>query len=152
MLAQPAIIIPYTPKEETAKRYIIPTFISDTTQPGANGMTAHPAKLKTMVIIGANKKTILLKGLKLEKNQVWMSHGDHIKRAPKNFLITSKSNNNIISSIENIQKNIYGLQFHPEVYHSLEGKKIFKNFLFNICKIKEKFKLDNFINNKIFTF
>ncbi|MBI04478.1 MAG: glutamine-hydrolyzing GMP synthase [Pelagibacteraceae bacterium] len=100
-------------------------------------------------LISINKKTILLKGLKLNKNQVWMSHGDHIKNPPKNFLITSKSSNNIISSIENFKKNIYGLQFHPEVYHSLEGKKIFKNFLFDICKVQHKFKLDNFINNKI---
>ena len=63
MLAHPAIITPYTPREETAKRYIIPTLISETTNPGAKGMTAHPAKLKTIVIMGASIKTILLEPL-----------------------------------------------------------------------------------------
>ena len=65
------------------------------------------------------------------------------------FFITSLSNNNIISSIEHKNKKIFGLQFHPEVYHSLEGKKILSNFLFKICKIKNKFKLENFLSNKI---
>ena len=82
-------------------------------------------------------------------NQVWMSHGDHIDKEPRDFIITSLSNNSVISSIENKKKKIYGLQFHPEVYHSLEGKKILSNFLIKICKIKKKFKLEDFLNNKI---
>ena len=51
---------PYTPREEIANIYIIPTFISDTTKPGANGITAHPAILNTIVITGAKRKTTLL--------------------------------------------------------------------------------------------
>ncbi len=81
--------------------------------------------------------------------QVWMSHGDHIEKQPNEFIITSLSNNNVISSIENQNKNIFGLQFHPEVYHTIEGKKILSNFLFKICKIKYKFKLENFLTTKI---
>ena len=78
-----------------------------------------------------------------------MSHGDHIEKEPKDFNITSLSNKRIISSIEDKKSKIYGLQFHPEVYHSLEGKKILSNFLLKICKITKKFKLDDFLNNKI---
>ena len=65
------------------------------------------------------------------------------------FIVTSFSNKNVISSIENKKKMIFGLQFHPEVYHSLDGKKILSNFLFNICKISTKFKLEDFLLNKI---
>ena len=98
-----------------------------------------------------NGKIKLLDGLfdKKETEQVWMSHGDHISREPKEFVVTSFSNKNVISSIENKKKMIFGLQFHPEVYHSLDGKKILSNFLLNICKISTKFKLDDFLLNKI---
>ncbi len=100
--------------------------------------------------ITINKKSILFDRIK-KRNQVWMSHGDHIERKPKGFKITSFSNNKVISSIENYQKNIFGLQFHPEVHHSLQGKKIISNFLFKVCKIKDKFRLENFLSTKIKT-
>ena len=99
-------------------------------------------------IIKLKYKSLLFDGIK-KSNQVWMSHGDHIKKAPKNFLITSVSRNNIIASIENKTKNIFGLQFHPEVYHTIKGKKILSNFLKKICKIKVKFKLENYLSNRI---
>jgi GMP synthase (glutamine-hydrolysing) len=99
-------------------------------------------------LINHNKKSLLFKKVK-KTSQVWMSHGDHIKKEPNGFVVTSFSNKNVISSIENKKMMIFGLQFHPEVYHSLEGKKILSNFLFNICKISTKFKLDDFLMNKI---
>ena len=99
-------------------------------------------------LIKHKNNSSLFKNIK-KNSQVWMSHGDHIEKAPKGFDITSFSNKNIISSIENKNKMIFGLQFHPEVYHSLEGEKILSNFLFNICKISVKFKLEDFLINKI---
>ena len=99
-------------------------------------------------LINHNKKSELFKGIK-KTCQVWMSHGDHIKKEPNGFVVTSFSNKNVISSIEDKKKMIFGLQFHPEVYHSLDGKKILSNFLFNICKISTKFKLEDFLFNKI---
>ena len=99
-------------------------------------------------LINHNKKSELFKGIK-KTSQVWMSHGDHIKKEPNGFVVTSFSNKNVISSIENKKKMIFGLQFHPEVYHSLDGKKILSNFLFKICKISTKFKLEDFLLNKI---
>ena len=99
-------------------------------------------------LINHNKKSELFNGIK-KTSQVWMSHGDHIKKEPNGFVVTSFSNKNVISSIEDKKKMIFGLQFHPEVYHSLDGKKILSNFLFNICKISTKFKLEDFLFNKI---
>ncbi len=99
-------------------------------------------------LITLKNQSILLSGIK-KNSQVWMSHGDHIEKEPRGFVVTSFSNNGVIASIEDQRKKIYGLQFHPEVYHSLEGKKIISNFLIKICKITKKFKLEDFLNSKI---
>jgi len=99
-------------------------------------------------LINHKNKSLLFNGVK-KTSQVWMSHGDHIEKEPNGFIVTSFSNKSVISSIENKKKMIFGLQFHPEVYHSLDGKKILSNFLFNICKISTKFKLEDFLLNKI---
>jgi len=80
---------------------------------------------------------------------VWMSHGDHVSTPPKNFKVLAKSNNNIIAIIADENKKIFGLQFHPEVHHTYLGQKILSNFIFKICKIKDKWILQNFIKRKI---
>ena len=100
-------------------------------------------------IINIKKKSLIFKGINKYKFKVWMSHGDNISKIPKLFSITSLSNNKIISSIESIKYKIYCLQFHPEVYHTDFGSKIIHNFVFNIVNIKNKFKIQKFIENKI---
>ncbi len=72
-----------------------------------------------------------------EKSQVWMSHGDSILELPKRFEVLATTDSIPVAAfrckdVESIIP-IYGLQFHPEVYHSTEGKKILKNFLVEIC-------------------
>lgn len=72
-----------------------------------------------------------------EKSQVWMSHGDSILELPKRFEVLATTDSIPVAAfrckdVESIIP-IYGLQFHPEVYHSTEGKKIIKNFLIEIC-------------------
>ncbi len=100
-------------------------------------------------IINIKKKSLIFKGINKRQIKVWMSHGDNIYKIPKLFSITSLSNNKIISSIENIKNKIYCLQFHPEVYHTDFGLKIIQNFVINIANIKDKFKIDKFIRNKV---
>ncbi len=80
---------------------------------------------------------------------VWMSHGDRINIMPDNWEITSQSENGIISSIQNIPNNIFGVQFHPEVIHTQEGNNIVKNFVLNICLAKQDWSSKNFINETI---
>ena len=99
-------------------------------------------------VISIKNNSNILKGV-IKNTQVWMSHGDHIEKSPKGFIVTSVSKNNVISSIENKSKKIFGLQFHPEVYHTIKGKIILSNFVNKICKIKKKFKIENFLLNKI---
>lgn len=75
----------------------------------------------------------LFKGVS-KKTTVWMSHGDKLTKLPAGFEVIGKTSNSEFASIKN--KNIYGLQFHPEVTHTNEGKIILKNFLYSICKVK----------------
>lgn len=85
-----------------------------------------------------------------EKNSVvWMSHGDSIKSIPKGFNLTAKTSNTNYCAIENKEKNIYGIQFHPEVAHTKNGIKIIKNFIFDICKCKKNWNMNSFIEYEI---
>lgn len=63
---------------------------------------------------------------------VWMSHGDVVLNMPQGYMVTAMSSNGHIAAIENPQKRIYAVQFHPEVDHTTHGRKILNNFL-NIC-------------------
>jgi GMP synthase (glutamine-hydrolysing) len=83
------------------------------------------------------------------KEILWMSHGDKLSKMPKGFKITAKSENSPYAAIENIAKNIYGVQFHPEVKHSVNGKKIIRNFIFNICGSKRDWTIKSYITDEI---
>lgn len=78
-----------------------------------------------------NKNSQLLEGLFLskEKEEVWMSHGDHVASIPKDFEVYGVSENAPFAIIGNEKKHFYGVQFHPEVFHTLNGKVLIKNFL-----------------------
>ena len=70
-----------------------------------------------------------------------MSHEDAVVKLPKNFRIIASTKNSKLTIIENSKKKIYGVQFHPEVTHTDNGKQIFKNFIFSICKVKKKWDI-----------
>ena len=72
-----------------------------------------------------------------------MSHQDSVHKLPKGFSKIASTNESKMTIIENKIKNIYGIQFHPEVTHTEKGNIIFKNFIFNICKAKKQWKLDS---------
>ena len=85
----------------------------------------------------------------VEKNSVvWMSHADRIFNLPKDFVVTARSENCPIAAAENPAKNLYAVQFHPEVLHTVEGKKIFSNFI-DICGCKRDWKMDTFVNDTV---
>lgn len=83
------------------------------------------------------------------QNQVWMSHGDHITSLPKGFEILASTNNAPCAAIADETKKIYGLQFHPEVAHSLDGKKILENFVFKIAGCSASWSMKNFKDEQI---
>ena len=70
-----------------------------------------------------------------------MSHEDAVVRLPKSFKMIASTKSSKLTIIENTQKKIYGVQFHPEVTHTKNGKQIFKNFVFLICKMKKNWNI-----------
>lgn len=90
----------------------------------------------------------LLHGLK-EKTQVWMSHGDRLEAIPEGFAITARTANSKAAAIENRERRIYGVQFHPEVAHTQEGKKVLANFLFRLAGLQADWNMSSFIQDKV---
>ena len=82
-------------------------------------------------------------------SQVWMSHGDTIKRLPNNSILLASTSDVENAAFRIKEKDIYGLQFHPEVYHTKDGKKILENFLLKISKLKQDWTPDSFIDQTI---
>lgn len=80
---------------------------------------------------------------------VWMSHGDLITKIPDGFSVDATTENTPICVLSNEKLKIYGLQFHPEVAHTEDGKSIIHNFLFNICNITATWTPSNFIKTSI---
>ena len=74
-------------------------------------------------------------------NSVWMSHQDIVYKIPKSFKKIASSDNSKFAIIADEEKKYYGIQFHPEVSHTENGKILIQNFLFNICKIKKTWSL-----------
>jgi GMP synthase (glutamine-hydrolysing) len=83
------------------------------------------------------------------ENQVWMSHGDHLTNLPTGFDLLATTENCHYASIGNIDKQIYGIQFHPEVHHSEFGTQMISNFLFKIAKIIPDWNSASFIDEQI---
>lgn len=84
-----------------------------------------------------------------KEQTVLMSHGDAVTEIPAGFHLVGDSADCPYAAIENTEKNIYGIQFHPEVRHSVYGNDILRNFAFKICGAKGDWSMDNFIDFQI---
>ncbi len=98
--------------------------------------------------ITVNTKSRLFKGIE-KSSRVWMSHGDSIISFPDNFDVIGSTETVEIVAIEQRGGNIFGVQFHPEVMHTTEGKKILKNFLFDICGCSGGWTTESFIKSTV---
>ena len=101
---------------------------------------------KTVVTV--DKKSLLFNDVE-PSTVVWMSHTDYISQVPNNFVISSYSDNCPVAAMEDAQNKLYGVQFHPEVMHSVEGFKIIFNFLYNVCGVKGDWQMSEFVKQKI---
>ena len=90
----------------------------------------------------------LYKGLK-DKIQVWMSHGDKVDIIPDGFETIAKSDNCVNATIQNLEKMIFGVQFHPEVIHTPDGKQMLKNFAYEICECNGEWEMSKFIEQTV---
>ena len=81
----------------------------------------------------------------------WMSHGDQVQRLPKGFERIAHTASSQIAAFRNVRRQIYGVQFHPEVVHTPLGHKIIKNFLFRVCRLKGNWTPGSFIQDTVKT-
>lgn len=94
------------------------------------------------------KDTTLFREMAYEQ-QVWMSHGDKVTKLPAGFITVAKSQNSPYAAIANNKRRLYGLQFHPEVHHTPNGKQIISNFVHGICGCGRNWTMKSFIENSI---
>lgn len=99
----------------------------------------HQIKEYGKASLNVKKNGKLLKGLSAEE-QIWMSHGDLVSKLD-GFDVIASTKTCKFAAVENIEKNIYGVQFHPEVVHTLKGNKILSNFIFDICNSEKDFNI-----------
>ena len=78
-----------------------------------------------------------------KENIVWMSHTDYVSEIPKGFEVTASSKDCPCAAFENVDKNLYAVQFHPEVTHSEYGNVILKNFLYDVCHCSGDWQMDS---------
>ena len=84
-----------------------------------------------------------------KKINVWMSHGDQVQDLPDEFNLVASTKTAPIAAMEHKSLPIYAIQFHPEVTHTDNGKKILENFIFNICNASTDWKMDDLISQRI---
>ena len=102
------------------------------------GFAALNAKAEKDLFTGIGQETV-----------TWMSHGDSIESLPEGFSITASTANTPVAAMANRRKKCYGVQFHPEVEHTVKGRKIIRNFLFDICGCKASWTMKSFARDTI---
>ncbi len=102
------------------------------------GKTEVNVKPEHTIFDGVSKKTIC-----------WMSHTDYIEKAPDDFTVTASTPVCPVAAMENPSKNLYAVQFHPEVMHTQEGMKMLTNFVVKLCGCKCDWKMRSFVETSI---
>ena len=93
-------------------------------------------------------QTPLLEGIS-SKSQVWMSHGDSVSVPMNGGVCTASTENCEFTVVESEERGLYGVQFHPEVVHTVEGFRLIQNFVVNICKAEQAWSMESFIDTKV---
>lgn len=84
-----------------------------------------------------------------KNNICWMSHTDYVSEVPAGFAVSATTKTCPAAAFENAERKIYGIQFHTEVHHTLEGEKILRNFLYGVCKAKGDWTMANFVDEQV---
>ena len=84
-----------------------------------------------------------------QESVVWMSHADHIKELPSEYEIIAHTDNARVAAVRHKKRNIFGVQFHPEVVHTVYGKQILRNFATAICELEGNWTAQSFIESTV---
>jgi GMP synthase (glutamine-hydrolysing) len=95
-----------------------------------------------------NQDARLAKGLD-SRQTVWMSHGDHVTDLPTGFTQDAGTESAPIAAMSNLERNLYAVQFHPEVRHSVQGNEMISNFLYEVCGCEGNWTMESFIEDQI---
>ena len=98
--------------------------------------------------IEVDNDSLLFRGLQ-NKEDVWMSHGDKVVQIPEGFKVIGKTSTCPYGAVENTDKRIYGVQFHPEVRNSIHGNDMIKNFVFRVCGAEANWKMEDYIEEQV---
>lgn len=99
------------------------------------------------VNVNVSEASKLFAGLP-ETMSVWMSHGDEAVELPQGFKVVARTSN-ALAAMENVQRRIWAVQFHPEVHHTKQGAALLKNFVFNICRARGDWTPQQFIEETV---
>lgn len=94
------------------------------------------------------KKSKMFDGVK-QKSTCWMSHTSYIEKLPDGFVVSATTETCPVAAMENVDKKLYGVQFHPEVMHTEEGFKMLKNFLYNVCGAKGEWTMSGYVERTV---
>jgi GMP synthase (glutamine-hydrolysing) len=110
----------------------------------------EPAACKEYGIayVAVDKPVAILKGLG-GREKVWMSHGDTVFSVPSGFEVLAHTENCPVAAFGHKEKPIYGLQWHPEVIHTEHGEQMLRNFIFEVCKCKANWKMEDLIGKMV---
>ncbi len=84
-----------------------------------------------------------------KKLRVWNSHGDRLSKLPPGFTAIGTTDNSEFAAIEDLKRNFYGIQFHPEVFHTQRGTEVVRNFLVGVCRAKQDWTTADFIRKSV---
>jgi GMP synthase (glutamine-hydrolysing) len=98
--------------------------------------------------IRIDRRDLLFEGLS-DRETVWMSHGDHVERPPAGFEITASTPSAPVVAIHDLERRLFGIQFHPEVSHTVSGGEILRNFLYGACGAQGDWGMASFLEEAV---
>ena len=107
-----------------------------------------PVREYGKIEVHVNTDSALFQGVS-PKTICWMSHNDYISKEAPGFEISARTNDCPVAAVENKEKKLYAVQFHPEVLHTQEGTKMLSNFVYQVCGCVGDWKMDSFVEDSI---
>ena len=111
-------------------------------------VTTAPVSEYGKTEVEVDGSSLLFEGVS-SKTICWMSHTDYIAEAPASFRVTAHTPVCPVAAMENAEKRLYAVQFHPEVMHTREGMKMLSNFVYKVCGCKGDWKMDSFVETAV---
>ena len=115
---------------------------------GGSVVTAETSEYGKIELHLKKTSSLIFEGVPSD-SVVWMSHTDRIHDLPEGFEISAFTDNCPVAAMENAEKKLYAVQFHPEVTHSVYGNVMLKNFLYNVCECDGDWQMDSFIDDTV---